>query len=454
MPALYRMPEVAAGTTDALLSEWLIAENAEFAAGDTLVTVETDKASVDVEAETAGVILRYLVEAGTRVEVGDAIALIADVGQSVPDVDAALAELGVDGTAVGVGTPEADVLPEVADADDAPEPVSEPAPATAPALASAPATAPAPASAKDAPSPARRFVAPLVRRLAAEHDLDLDGVVGTGPNGRMVKRDIMDLLNAPAAPVEPVAPPAPAAPQAAPSRPSSPVPEAKALGYTDVPHTRIRRAIAARLTESKNQAPHFYLRGSADVGELLALRAMINESATIKVSVNDLVVKAAAAAHAAVPAMNVIWTADAIRHYDTVDLAIAVASEGGLVTPVVRDVTGQSITAIAATTRDVAERARSGGLKQHELVGGTMTISNLGMYGTEEFAAIINPPQSAILAVGGATKQAVVVDDHLAVATMVQFTLSVDHRPVDGAVAAEWMKTFIDIVESPMRILL
>jgi pyruvate dehydrogenase E2 component (dihydrolipoamide acetyltransferase) len=151
--------------------------------------------------------------------------------------------------------------------------------------------------------------------------------------------------------------------------------------------------------------------------------------------------------------MNVIWTADAIRQYDTVDLAIAVASDGGLVTPVVRNVTGQSITAIAAVTRDLAERARGGGLKQHELVGGTMTISNLGMYGTEEFAAIINPPQSAILAVGGAKKQPVVIDDQVTIATVVQFTLSVDHRPVDGAVAAEWMKTFLEIVENPMRIL-
>jgi pyruvate dehydrogenase E2 component (dihydrolipoamide acetyltransferase) len=152
--------------------------------------------------------------------------------------------------------------------------------------------------------------------------------------------------------------------------------------------------------------------------------------------------------------MNVIWTAEAIRQYDTVDLAIAVASDGGLVTPVVRNVTGQSITAIAAVTRDLAERARGGGLKQHELVGGTMTISNLGMYGTEEFAAIINPPQSAILAVGGAKKQPVVIDDQVTIATVVQFTLSVDHRPVDGAVAAEWMKTFVEIVENPMRILI
>ena len=448
MPALYRMPEVAAGATDALLSEWLVAENAEFAEGEPLATVETDKASVDIEAETAGVILRYLVEAGTRVEVGDAIAFIADVGQSVPDVDAALAELGVDGTAVGVGTPEANALPEVAGADDAAEPAREPAPESGSATRSAhPST-------QDAANPERRFVTPLVRRLAAEHDLDLDGIVGTGPNGRTVKRDVVELLNAPAEQAKPVAQPTRPASLPAASQSPTPAPETGALGYTDLPHTRIRRAIAARLTESKNQAPHFYLRGSADVGELLALRGAINESAATKVSVNDLVVKAAAAAHAAVPAMNVIWTADATRQYEAVDLAIAVASEGGLVTPVIRNVTGQSITAIAATTRDVAERARSGRLKQHELVGGTMTISNLGMYGTQEFAAIINPPQSAILAVGGAVKQAVVIDDHLAVATVVHFTLSVDHRPVDGTVAAEWMKTFIGIVENPMRILL
>jgi pyruvate dehydrogenase E2 component (dihydrolipoamide acetyltransferase) len=422
MPALFRMPEIAAGTTDALLSEWLVAENTEFAQGDALATIETDKANVDIEAETSGVMVRYLAEAGTRVEVGNAIAFIAEVGQSVPDVDAALAELGVDDTAVGVGTPVADiVLPEVAEANGS--------------------SAAASTTASDAGA-GRRFIAPLVRRLATENNLDLAGVVGTGPNGRMVKRDIIDLLNAPAE-----VPPAEQKP-AAPAAPAVPV------GYTEKPHSRIRKVIAARLTESKNVAPHFYLRGSANVDALLALRATVNQASPVKVSVNDFIVKAAAAAHAAVPAMNVIWTAEAVRVYETVDLAIAVASDGGLVTPVVRNVTGQPITAIAGVTKDLAERARAGGLKQHELDGGTMTISNLGMYGTEEFAAIINPPQASILAVGGAKKQAVVIDDELAIATIMNFTLSVDHRPVDGAVAAEWMKTFIGIVGDPFKILL
>jgi pyruvate dehydrogenase E2 component (dihydrolipoamide acetyltransferase) len=429
MPALFRMPEIAAGTTDALLSEWLVAENAEFAQGDALATIETDKANVDIEAETSGVMVRYLAEAGTRVEVGNAIAFIADVGQSVPDVDAALAELGVADSAVGVGTPEADVvLPDIAEVNGSSAPAS-------------------PSAAADAGT-GRRFIAPLVRRLAAENNLDLSGVVGTGPNGRMVKRDIAILLNAPATSA-PTADPKPAAPA-----PAAAPAAAGPVGYTEKPHSRIRKVIAARLTESKNVAPHFYLRGSANVDALLALRVAVNEARPVKVSVNDFIVKAAAAAHKAVPAMNVIWTADAVRVYAAVDLAIAVASDGGLVTPVVRNVTGQPISAIAGVTKDLAERARSGGLKQHELDGGTMTISNLGMYGTEEFAAIINPPQASILAVGGAKKQPVVIDDQLAIATIMNFTLSVDHRPVDGAVAAEWMKAFISIVENPLKILI
>jgi pyruvate dehydrogenase E2 component (dihydrolipoamide acetyltransferase) len=427
MPALYRMPEVAAGTTDALLAEWLVPENTEFAQGDALVTVETDKASVDIEAESSGVMLRYLAEAGTRVEVGDAIAFITEVGQSVSDIGAALAELGLADTAVGVGTPAAEAVLTELNANGSSAPVSSAA------------------AAADA-APGRRFVTPLVRRLAAENNLDLTGVVGTGPNGRMVKRDIMSLLESPTEPASTTDQPRAASTTSA--------PDIGTLDYVDQPHSRIRKAVAARLTESKNVAPHFYLRGSANVEALLALRATINEAAGIKVSVNDLVVKAAAAAHLAVPAMNVIWTAEAIRAYHTVDLAIAVASDGGLVTPVVRNVTGQPITAIAAVTRDLAERARTGGLKQHELAGGTMTISNLGMYGTEEFAAIINPPHAAILAVGGAKKQAVVIDDQVAIATIMQFTLSVDHRPVDGAVAAEWMRAFIGIIENPLKILL
>src|SRR4051812_7410111 len=239
MPSLYRMPEVAAGSADALLAEWLVPENTEFAQGDALVTVETDKASVDIEAESSGVMLRDLAEAGTRVDVGDAIAFIADVGQAVPDIDAALAELGVADAAVGVGTPEEDAVTELADANG-----------------SSAAATPTPAPGVE---PGRRFVTPLVRRLAAENELDLTGVGGTGPNGRMVKRDIIKLLDRA---IEPAPQPGQrATTTAATPTQAAPATDPGTLGYVDQPHSRIRKAIATRLTESKNVAPHFYLRG-------------------------------------------------------------------------------------------------------------------------------------------------------------------------------------------------
>ena len=225
-------------------------------------------------------------------------------------------------------------------------------------------------------------------------------------------------------------------------------------GYTDEPHSRMRKAIASRLTQSMQTAPHFYVRGTAEVDELLALRKKINESGDVKISVNDLIVKAAARAHVLVPAMNVIWLDDAVRTFDTVDIAVAVASDRGLMTPVVRDVARRGIAAIASETRDLAERARDGKLKQEELVGGSLSISNLGMFGTEEFSAIINPPHAAILAVGAARSEPVIHDGELAVASVLKVTLSVDHRPVDGAVAAQWMAAFLDVLHSPLKILI
>jgi pyruvate dehydrogenase E2 component (dihydrolipoamide acetyltransferase) len=268
MAALFRMPEVAAGTTEALLSEWLVAENTEFSEGDALATVETDKAMVDIEAQTSGIILRYLAEVGERVEVGVGIAVIAEAGESVPDINAAMAELGIGDTTGPTETP-------------ATAPTAE---SVTNATSSVPTTA-----------PQRRFVTPVARRLATERNLDLAAITGTGPHGRIVKRDVVSLLNTPA-------PPAPAAPQ--PDAAPAPTADSATLGYIEQPHTRIRKAIAARLTESKNVAPHFYLRGSAKVDALLALRATINEAATTKVSVNDLVVKAAARAHVQIPARH------------------------------------------------------------------------------------------------------------------------------------------------------
>jgi pyruvate dehydrogenase E2 component (dihydrolipoamide acetyltransferase) len=215
----------------------------------------------------------------------------------------------------------------------------------------------------------------------------------------------------------------------------------------------MRKLIAARLTESKATAPHFYLRGTAHVDALLRLREEINDGAEMRVSVTDLVIKAVAKAHTLIPAVNVIWTADAIRSFPTVDISVAIATATGLVTPVVRSAELLTVTQIATTVRDFALRAREGRIQLHELEGGTVSVSNLGMYGTEEFAAIINPPQSAILAVGAARQEPVVRDGQIVVGTVMTVTLSVDHRPVDGATAAEWMREFIGLLEKPAKIL-
>ncbi len=429
MPALLRMPGVAANAADAILSEWQVAENAEFGKEEAIATVETDKANVDIEAEEAGVILKYLVPPGTTVEVGAPIALTGHPGERVSDLDQVLRDLGVAAEE------------NFGDADTADLPVD---------------TA---ASAGDSASEGetyvgadgkRLFVTPLVRRLVREADLDLNGVTGTGPNGRIVKRDIADLLAT--GPKEAVPVPVAAVddiPERVPTMAAAPQ-----SGYTDAPHSRMRKAIASRLTQSKQTAPHFYLRGTAEVDGLLALRKTLNESSDVKISVNDLIVKAAARAHVLVPAMNVIWLDDAVRSFDTVDIAVAVASDRGLMTPVVRDVGRRGIAAVAAETRDLAERARDGKLSQEELEGGSLSISNLGMFGTEEFSAIINPPQAAILAVGAARSEPVVHDGELAVASVLKVTLSVDHRSVDGAVAAEWMASFLDVLHNPLKILM
>jgi pyruvate dehydrogenase E2 component (dihydrolipoamide acetyltransferase) len=426
MPELLRMPEIAAATTSAVLAGWPVAVNTRFSASDVIATVETDKAVVDVEAESDGVILRTLVTEGTEVEVGTAIAVLARTDEQVDDVDAALVALGV---SAGNG----------AAPTNAPEPQA------------------APPAGNGAP---RRFASPLARRLAAEAGLLVTDLVGTGPGGRIVRRDVeaalaqrvaheeadvhdtSPALPGPAAPALEV-PPAPA-PVPAPSTPA---------GYTDQPLSRMRKAVAARLTESKANAPHFYLSGSARVDALLQLREDLNDGADVRVSVNDLLVKAVAKAHLLVPEMNVLWTGDAIRSFTGVDVSVAVATEKGLLTPVLTGVERRSITEVARATQDFVARARDGRLQQSELEGGSITVTNLGMYGVEEFAAIINPPQAAILAVGAARQEAVVTDGRIEAATVLRVTLSVDHRPVDGAVAARWMSAFVALLERPVRIL-
>ncbi|MBI1350619.1 MAG: 2-oxo acid dehydrogenase subunit E2 [Actinomycetales bacterium] len=422
MPELLRMPEVAAGATSALLSSWSVPVDAEYASGSVIAVIETDKAVVDMEAEAPGRILRTLVAEGTEVAVGDPIAVTAAPGEQVDDLDAAVAALGAASTA--------------APAAPASEPDVSPSPA-------APAGSGTPAPPTAAAGSGRIFISPIARKRANEAGIDVTAIVGTGPNGRIRRRDVEAAIAAGGT-----------RPAASPSAPAATAtPSATEPGFVDIPHTRLRRAIATRLTESVTTAPHFYVKGSARVDRLMELRAEINAGEDVKVSVNDLLVKAMARAHSLVPAMNVIWTEDHVRQFSGVDIAIAVATDTGLVTPVLRGVEALSVTQIARASRDLAERARSGQLRQHELEGGTTSISNLGMYGTEEFTAIINPPHSSILAVGAARPEPVVVGDSIVPATVLRVILSVDHRPVDGAIAAQWMREFTVLLESPGRIL-
>ena len=425
MPRLLRMPEVATGATEAVLAEWLVAERAEFAAEDTLATVETDKAMVDVEADDAGVVLKTLVAPGAHVEVGAPIAVLGQPGEDVADLGAVLAELGVAAAAPAAPAPAA------------------PAPA-----ASAPAASAAPVSAA---GNGRVYASPLARKIARQSGVAVETITGSGPGGRILRRDVDAAIAArPAAP--PVA--APPAPAPAPAAPVAGAGAGAAPG-ADIPHSRQRRAIAARLTESKQTAPHFYVRATIRAARLVALRAEINAALDggARVSLNDLVVKAVAAAHQRVPEMNVIWTPDAVRTFATVDVAVAVATGRGLVTPVLRDVTALTITQVAARSRDLAGRARDGRLRQDELDGGTISVTNLGMYGVEEFAAIINPPQAAILAVGAVRDEPVVEDGAVVPGQVMTVTLSVDHRPVDGVAAARWLAALKELLENPLRVL-
>ena len=429
MPELLRMPEVATGSTSAVLSAWQVDIDQQYSAGDVIAVLETDKAVVDMEAEADGRIVHFLADGGHEVATGDPIAIWAGVGEEVADPQAAAQALGV-----GDAASPADTAGTAEPSTTAQSDAAEAAPQSTPQVQVEEVTL----------SGERIFASPIARRLAREAGIALESITGTGPNGRIRRRDI-EAARAVAPAGTPTAPVTPAAQTAPESRSAS--------GYREIPHTRLRKAIAARLTESKTTVPHFYLRGIAEVDALLILRRQMNEGEDLRVSVNDFIIKAVANAHATVPEMNVIWTPDAVRQFDSVDISVAIATETGLVTPVVRDVSNLSLGQLAAMTKDFAQRAKSGALKQPELEGGSISVSNLGMFGTQGFDAIINPPQSSILAVGAARETPVVRDGTIAVGTTVEVSLSVDHRPIDGATAARWMQVFVDALENPAKML-
>jgi pyruvate dehydrogenase E2 component (dihydrolipoamide acetyltransferase) len=425
----------------------LLTEDTAFADGDSIATVETDKASVDVPAEGDGVMVRTLVRPGATVAVGAPMALIAAPGEVIDDVGAVLAELG-----------GSDVQEPLDDPDSEVELNGQAAPTDIVGPADPPAPVPN--------GNGRILSSPLARRLVKEHGLSIEDLTGTGPGGRIVRDDVRRAVearqdapgsaapdaepaSAPASGVAPVSGAGPA--QGAGRGAAARTPASTA--YEDIPHSRMRRAIASRLAESNREAPHFAIRGTARVDELLALRAKLNSGDGPKISINDLVVTAVARTHAALPALNVVWTPDAVRRFAAVDVGVAVATERGLVTPVLRGADSLTVSAVARANADFAERARAGTLRPDELEGGTITVSNLGGYGIEDFTAVLNPPQAAILAVGAARPEAVVTDGELGVATVLHVTLTVDHRPIDGAVAARWMAAFLALVEEPVRIL-
>ena len=422
MPIEILMPALSPTMSEGTLARWLKNEGDTVKSGDVIAEIETDKATMEFEAVDEGTIGKILVPAGTSgVKVNTLIAILLEEGEDASAMSAA---------------PKA--VPAVAAA-----PVAVPVPAAS----SAPVPVPVVATGE------RVFASPLAKRLAAEAGLDLKVVKGSGPYGRVVKADVEAAVKggasaapAAAAPVVAVAPKAAAAPAAV--NPFEPA-------YEEVPNSSMRKVIARRLTEAKQTVPHFYLTVDCEVDALLRVRAELNgRSDAYKLSVNDFVIRAVALALRKVPAANASWGEDAIKLYKDVDVSVAVATPNGLITPIVRHADHKGLAAISNEMKELATKAKDGKLKPEEFQGGGFTISNLGMYGIKEFAAIINPPQGCILAVGAGEQRPVVKNGALAIATVMTCTLSVDHRVVDGAVGAEFLAAFKKLVEDPLAMLL
>jgi len=438
MPTEILMPALSPTMEEGTLAKWLVKEGDTVNSGDILAEIETDKATMEFEAVDEGTIGKILVSDGTEgVKVNTPIAVLLEEGESAEDIDSAPA----------------------APAEEAKAPADE----DKTAEAKAPAAAPAAQVAPPAPTSGgtRIFASPLARRIAADKGLDLAQITGTGPHGRIVKADVEGASATPkaaAAPAEAAAP----APQAAAVPAMGPSAEAVAKMYEgrafeEVKLDGMRKTIAARLTEAKQSIPHFYLRRDIKLDALLKFRAQLNkqlEGRGVKLSVNDFIIKACALALQSVPEANAVWAGDRILKLKPSDVAVAVAIEGGLFTPVLKDAEMKSLSALSAEMKDLATRARDRKLAPHEYQGGSFAISNLGMFGIDNFDAVINPPHGAILAVGAGVKKPVVGEDgELAVATVMSVTLSVDHRVIDGALGAELLQAIVENIENPMVML-
>ncbi|MGQ2941627.1 MAG: pyruvate dehydrogenase complex dihydrolipoamide acetyltransferase [Blastomonas fulva] len=432
MPINLKMPALSPTMEEGTLAKWLVKEGDTVASGDLLAEIETDKATMEFEAVDEGVIAKIVIPAGTdNVKVGEIIAIITAEGEDASDAPAAAA----------------------------PAPAPAPAPKEEAKAAPAPTPAPAPAPAATASSDDDRIKAsPLAKRIAAAKGIDLATIKGTGPGGRIVKADVEDAQPGEAKAAAPAPAPA-AAPQAA----AAPAPAAAAPApfTTDIPHeeaklSNMRKTIARRLTEAKQTIPHIYLTLDVQLDKLLKLRGELNkalEAQGVKLSVNDLLIKALAKALIQVPKCNVSFAGNTLISYSRADISVAVSTPAGLITPIIVGAETKAVGAISTEMKELAGRAKEGKLQPHEYQGGTASLSNMGMFGIKHFEAVINPPQAMIMAIGAGEKRPYIVDDALGIATVMSATGSFDHRAIDGADGAQLMQAFKELCENPLGML-
>ncbi|WP_095091625.1 pyruvate dehydrogenase complex dihydrolipoamide acetyltransferase [Mesorhizobium sophorae] len=457
MPINITMPALSPTMEEGNLSKWLVKEGDKVSPGDVIAEIETDKATMEVEAVDEGTVAKLVVPAGTEgVKVNALIAVLAAEGE----------DAGAAANSGGAAAPAKAEAPKTeapkAEAPRAEAPKAEPAPASKAVAAPA---------ANGHASGERTFASPLARRIASEAGVDVSAVTGTGPHGRVVKADVDAAIAGggvkPAAKAAPAGAPAAAAAAAAPVKAMSDEQVLKLFeqgSYELVPHDNMRKTIARRLVEAKTTIPHFYLTLDCELDALLALRTQINAAAPVKktekgdvpaykLSVNDMVIKAMALALKAVPDANASWTESAMVKHKHADVGVAVSIPGGLITPIIRKADEKTLSTISTEMKDLASRARSRKLKPEEYQGGTTAVSNLGMFGIKDFAAVINPPHATILAVGAGEERAVVKNGEIKIATVMSVTLSTDHRAVDGALGAELLVAFKRLIENPMGML-
>mgnify|MGYP006285890841 CR=1 FL=1 len=431
MPIKVTMPALSPTMTEGTLAKWIKQEGEEVEAGDVIAEIETDKATMEVEAVDEGKLAKILVEEGTEnVAVNEMIAVLLEEDED---------ESALEGFLGGASN----------DSAAAPQPASEEEVAAASVEDSAvqASAAPAAAAATAAAAGGRVIASPLAKRIAEQKGVDLKLVSGSGPNGRIVKADVESAQPANAA----------SGVAAARSVPSSPdaksLAQAYGMEFEEAKNSGMRKVIASRLLESKQTVPHFYLSVECQLDSLLQARKEMNEAANgaYKISVNDFVIKAVAQALKAYPAANVAWTDNALLQFKHADISVAVATESGLITPIIKAAETKSLSEISAEMKELAVKARDGKLKPEEFQGGTFSISNLGMYGVDHFSAIINPPQSCIMAVGAGKQQPYVAGGEVKIGTFMTVTLSTDHRSVDGAVGAEFLQYFRRFIENPVH---